>query len=179
MSMPIYKDGGQYLGRIVNWGLCESDKKKTPQFFVTFSVLGERKADGTEECPQYERTVFRAITENTIEYITRDLRNLGYEDESFDRLDPAHPQAHSFKGKEIPIRCKHDDYEGDTTEKWEFDFAGSFKPKSLEKTGVARLNALFGNMLKKPKANGTPATASQEAAAADARSTEKQAEEVF
>lgn len=140
---------GKHMGRITKWGMGKT-KNGNPQLFFSAEIIGKLNADGSlASCPQFERTVFRVITDKTIEYIVEDLKNLGYPHETFDQLDPSAPNAHSFAGLQVPLTCKHDTYEGKTNEKWEFAFGGAgYQAVPLERRQVAELNATFGKFLR-------------------------------
>ena len=174
---------GTYLGRINKWGLSAA-KTGTPQFFVTFTPLGRvdpSKPDDTENliaCEDWERTIFRAITENTIDFVVRDLKALGYSKDTFDQLDPEHKDAHSFADMEIRVTCKHEEYQGKNKERWDFAFGDGFKPKEMEAGGVKKLNALFGKKLK--EVVKAPSKTEKEAANKKASDDmKKEAAEVF
>lgn len=185
--MSLAFEQGTYIGRITNWGLSKA-KTGTPQFFVSFQPLGRIDQSRPDDmnnlipCADFERTVFRAITEKTVEYFAKDLTQLGYPHSTFDYLDREHPQAHDFDGQEIRVLCKHDSYMGKEKEKWEFAWSGDgFTPTSIDRTGVKELNAMFGKHLKKgPAATSRPApTKPTNGKSPKAAETEKQAEEVF
>jgi hypothetical protein len=138
---------GFYVAHVQNWGLAQSKTKGTPQFTLAV-VLTNFKGPGgkLEECPSLTRTIYRAITEKTIEYFVNDLKALGYDRDNFDDLDPASPNAFDFEGKEVEVRLKYEQYEGQEQERWELALV---KPaaKPLETTGVQSLNAMFGGHL--------------------------------
>jgi uncharacterized protein (TIGR02996 family) len=171
-----YTNGGLYSGKIVKWGLAESSKKKTPQAFFTVLIENEVDAQGeTFDCPSYERTIYRAITDNTVDRLIDDIARLGVELSSFSQLDPDSPNAVTFEGREVQIKCKHETYEGKTNERFDFNFGGG-GPAQMEATGVKKLDQLFGPRLKKAAAEKPrPATRTPPAQ----KTTEQQAEEVF
>jgi hypothetical protein len=146
---------GRYKAIITQWGLGESREKKTPYVGFTFRLLHEIGGDGKPiKCPSFERTLYRYITSETIDFVVRDLKSLGYDRDSFDYLDPKHPQAFSFKGKEIEVTCKHEKYKDEDKERWDFAFSGGLSgPLAFE--GVSRLNALFAGKLRPGGGTGT------------------------
>ncbi len=176
-----YTNGGKYKGRIVKWGLGESKEKKTPQLSFVVHIEREVAPDGTEyDCPTYERTIYRYITDATVERLVDDLRRLGYEGESFDQLHPDHPQAHSFEGQEVRVYCKFEQYQNQDKEKFEFDF-GTPEIKNMEKAAVSQLNAKFGAMLKataRPAAEKAPPSAKAKPSGRAAPASAKAGEEV-
>lgn len=176
-------EAGSYMGRITKWGLSAA-KTGTPQFFATFVPLGRidpAKPSDTENliaCPDWERTVFRAITENTIDFVARDLAALGYTRDTFDQLDPEHADAHSFADMEIRVVCKHESYQGKEKERWDFAFGDGFTPKAMESGGMKKLNALFGKKLKQVAKAPSKAEADK-AGKARADAAKKEMEEVL
>lgn len=143
---------GKYKGRIVKWGLAESKEKKTPQFFCSCEILGEIDRDESFSPidDAEERTVFRAITSGTIDYVIKDLQTLGWNGTDFNELSPDHPNAFDLTGKEVELRCSHEMYKDKDRERWEFAFSGGgeLNLTQLDKKGISALNALFGNKLK-------------------------------
>lgn len=169
-NQVMYANGGRFKGRITKWGLTESSKKKTEQFYVVFQVLAQIQ-DGEEvDCPNSEQTIYRPITDNTIDYFVEDLRNLGFVGTDFSLLDPDTPGAHDFAGKEFVAKCKHEEYEGQTRERWEFGWAGG-DLSPLDKTGVSKLNQRFGAKLKQAMAGKNGAGAGAGAGAKPAPSS--------
>lgn len=160
-----YNDGGTYKGKITKWGIAESTKKKTPQAFFTVLIQGEVDDKGeVYDCPSYERTVYRAITENTVDFLIDDIGRLGFDLTSFSQLNPDAANAIDFRDKEVVVRCKHEEYEGKVRERFDFNFSRTVE--QLDKAGVSKLDQLFGNRLKKgggggakPKAQPTSAPA--------------------
>jgi uncharacterized protein (TIGR02996 family) len=143
-----YTDGCLYKGTIVKWGLSESKAKKTPQVFFTVSIKCETDDKGGEfDCPSYERTVWRALTDNTVDYVVEELGKLGFTGSSFAQLDPDHPQAHDFLDQVVTVKCKHETYEGKINEKFEFHLGGT-GPKKMESGAAKKLDSLFGGKLK-------------------------------
>lgn len=149
----MFYEPGTYRGTITNWGLTKA-KTGTPQFFVTFDILGKVDQSAPDaqliSCQAGERTIFRAITDKTIEWITGDLEQLGYPFDSFDQLERQHAAAHDFAGIEIPVRCEPHVYEGKASESWSFAWGGGgkFEATPPNKSEVSKLNALFGKKMK-------------------------------
>jgi hypothetical protein len=177
----MYANGGRFKGRVTKWGLTPSSSKGTEQFYVT-ALLVCQIQDGEEvHCPGGEVTVFRAITDNTIDYVVEDLKNLGFTGTDWSALLPDAPNAHSFEGVEVPLRCKHEEYKGKTQERWEFGFRDGTL-KELDSTGVSKLNSRFGAKLKQAFSKGPhkPApAASQGPLTPPGKSTAEQLEEVL
>jgi hypothetical protein len=152
MASPKFNPGS-YMARVTTWGLSETKHKKTPQFFIRFKPLGKiNPNDPTGPlmgCPDYERTIYRVITQNTAQYVIEDLERLGYDKSSFKFLDPAVEGAHSFEGLEIQVRCDHEEYEGTLQERWNLDRdGGPLEVPPLDSKRVRQLDAMFGKSLK-------------------------------
>lgn len=171
---------GFYAGRITSrWGLGKSKDKGTPciQWWVTPTHRKEMGKLVPMETSG-ERTVIRYLTEGTIDSVIKELRSFGYDYDSFDQIDPEHAEAFDFEGIEVELRCKHETYEGEARERWEFAMlgGGSFV-KPIERSDVSKLNTLFGKHLKGGKA---PPPANSGIPAKPVRTqTEVEAEEVF
>lgn len=143
---PFYQKG-RYLCRTTKQGFSEASTG-TPQFFLQFLVGGmiDPKNPQGDLIPvvQLERTMFRAITNKTMEYLLEDVRQLGYEGSKLSELDPATPNYHSFADSEVEMYCDHDAYNGKQQEKWGLARSGSYTPEPLERKKVTQLDALFG-----------------------------------
>lgn len=151
MSGPFY-EAGAYIGEVTQQALGKASTG-TPQFVVRFRVLGKPDpADPSAFTPvqEYERTIYRAITPNTIDYVMEDLEKLGYEKGGFGPLDPSHPDHQSFVGMQIDVYCKHEkNMKGDMGEKWQLSRgASTLKVDPIDSKGVRELDAMFGKALK-------------------------------
>lgn len=166
-SSPFY-ERGRYLGRVVGQGLSESSKG-TPQIVIRFKVLEFESGDPVNQ--QYERTVYRAITEKTMPYVTADLKVLGYTRDSFKFLDPKVQGFHSFDGQEAIFVCNHEpDLQGDLREKWGIAPAegAAFEiKKPLEAKKLRDLDSLFGKQLREGVRSAQPEKAQTATAVVD------------
>jgi hypothetical protein len=159
ISLKPFYDEGKYRCRITAQALGKA-KTGTPQFILKFLVLGvslgEQEYDQTT---QYERTMYRAITEKTIEYVKEDLQAIGFNRESFKYLDPNQNDFQDFTGAELTMYCSHEnDQNGDMRERWGIDRgARGLKVDPLEPKGMRELDALFGKHLKGLKPATPPA----------------------
>jgi len=169
MARGPYYEPGRYWGTITSQQLGESSNGN-PQFILRFEVLGKiNLADPEGELvavtQNLERTIYRAITDNSIDWILQDLEQLGFTGASFAELDPGNEVFQDFSGQEIPIRCEHDTYQGTVREKWSIGVAPS-AAKPLEPKAIRQLDSMFGKALRAlPKAKqavretGTPKSA--------------------
>lgn len=143
---------GEYVARVTSWGLTESKNKKTPQFVLRFTPIGKINPNdptgATLSCPNYERSVYRAITKNTVNFLIEDLQYLGYNKASFKYLDPDEEGAHDFSNLEIRVRCDHEEYNGNVQERWNLARDGGAELVPLEGSKVRELDSLFGRTLK-------------------------------
>lgn len=141
---------GYYVGHVQSWQLGENENTGNPQFVLTFTLAHRRRGRELIDCPHWNRSIFRVITDKTVEYFAADLRALGYDRDDFDGLDPDGPCPFDFEGIEIEASMKLEEYEGKTREKWDLAVVGGGAPKvkALEAGGTAKLNALFGGALK-------------------------------
>lgn len=155
--MSISYEKGRYRAVIASQTMSESSTKNT-QFVLTFDLLGmydPTEPDALRPVQHGQRSVFRAITEKTIDYFLEDLKYLGYDKPSFANLDPSHPQCHNFKGQEIDVICDHETYQDKLREKWSLSRGGGLNLKPADNTAVRKLDALFGSKLKQ---NAAPTT---------------------
>lgn len=146
MSRAYYQPG-RYRAEIINQALGEAGTGN-PQIVWRIKVL---ETDTGEQVPaQYERTIYRTITEKSMPYILEDLQTLGYEHESFRMLDPAQPGFQDFRGQIITVFCQHElaqDGNGDR-EKWGIANANAFEVKPIESAKLRQLDSMFGKHLK-------------------------------
>ncbi len=140
MSAPHYPEGG-YIGKVTSQALVKAGTG-TPQFVIRFTV--ERTSRGEDPNGKFERTIYRAITEKTKDYVKEDLEALGFTGKSFSDLSPNSPNHFDLTGKEISVYCKHEsDTESNMREKWSIS---KFKSKEIEGepvTDFASLDAMF------------------------------------
>lgn len=139
MSAPHYPEGG-YIGKVTQQAMVKA-QKGTPQLVVRFTV--ESKADGGDSGPRQERTMYRAITEKTAQYVQEDLQKLGFTGTSLSELDPNSPKfAFDLAGKDIGVYCKHEaDQESNLREKWQL--SRSFAIDGEPVTDYDSLDAMF------------------------------------
>lgn len=150
VNAPFYA-AGVYVGEVTAQALSKASTG-TIQFVLRFKVLGVPTDDGSffPDAHKYERTIYMAITEKTIPYVSEALEKLGYGAGSFGPLDPSHPNHESFVGNQIDVYCKHEtDKSGEMREKWQISRgASALTVVPLEPKEVRELDALFGKSLK-------------------------------
>lgn len=144
---------GKYKFKITAQGFTQA-KSGNPQFFLTGKVTGQinpRNATEIYDCDNYERTIKVTITDNTIDRILSDLRNIGFTGSRFSELDPSNPKCHSFVGTEIDAECRHKPGRDDKSKLFEdWDFPYSRAPREAiasDKSVASKLDALFGKKL--------------------------------
>lgn len=161
---------GRYWGCITNQRLGESSGG-FPQLIIDFEILGRIKPEDPEGdlevCEKSEQTVYRVITEKSVDWVMQDLEKLGFYGESFRRFDLNEPNAVDLRGKELAFYCDHNEYpagSGQIKQKWSIASDGTEKP--LEDKAVRQLDAMFGAGLKslpKPKAEEPKAEPAEDA----------------
>jgi hypothetical protein len=146
--MSVFYQPGRYRGQIVAQALGQA-KTGTPQFVLRFKVL---EFENGESAPaQYERTIFRSLTVNTMPYVIEDLKTLGYTRDNFNCLDPNDPNHHSFVGQDVVVFCQYEDgQDGNEREKWGIASGGGGKleVEPLGSGKLRELNNLFGKQLR-------------------------------
>lgn len=168
-SLGPHYQKGRYVCEILNQALGVA-KTGTPQLAIQFKVLGtpDPKDPGSYEIDpyQYERTMYKAITEKTIDYVIEDLKNLGVAVQSLRQLDPSTSGFIDLRGKVTHFLCNHEAGQngGPMREKWGVARASSeFKVEPLEPAKMRELDNLFGKQLKEafkaPAASRPPQSA--------------------
>lgn len=154
-SGPYYNPGN-YVGEVIEQALTKA-KTGTPQFVLKVKILGH-PGDGEHYQPipdQFERTIWMALTEKTVPFVSDALAQLGYKHGSMGPLDPSHPSHQSFTGQQVELYCSWgNDQNGNSRENWRISTRmGGMKITPLESKEVRELDALFGKAIK-PAANG-------------------------
>ncbi len=153
-----YYDIGLYVGVVQSQAVTKASTG-TPQFTMRVKILGY--PEGNTYVPvdkQYERTIYMAITEKTVPFVTETLKAMDYKGSSFSQLDPGHPNHVSFVGEQVTLWCGHKpDAQGNLRESWMVS-----KPREIEALPdreLRKLDALFGKALKStsPAKVATPA----------------------
>ena len=104
--MSNLKEPGVYRGEILSHHLGESASGLP---YIEFQVrLQERKVvDCWEMVEPFVRPLIRFLSYAALPLTVADLARMGYRDPSMDRLDPDHPDSHSFQGQEVLLYCAH------------------------------------------------------------------------
>jgi len=181
--MSTYYTPGDYWGTVTKQAMGKTKTDK-PQFVLSFTVLGQvDPQDETTYTPadaQYERTMFRVITDKTVKYACEDIEQIGLEISSWSQLDPSSLNHVSAVGTSHKFRCNHETWEGNVNEKWSLARGGEgLTVTPLDDKSMRQLDAMFGKSLKQttkpaPKPAARPAiveaanSAMQEAATAGA-----------
>lgn len=171
--MPAYYAPGEYIGEVVDQGINQA-KTGTYQFFVRFAVVAKvdpslpegANAIGVDN--NYERTLFRAISEKTSERLAHDLRQLGFNGDQWSDLDPRAADAWNLIGSDVRVICRHEVYNGENRERWDFALGGNAQEiQKIEGKQARELDTLFGKALKAaPKVKSAEAPKPAPAAAA-------------
>jgi hypothetical protein len=137
---------GVYWCEITEQALSES-KNGNPM--LVFKIKPYAHQDETPVERSIERTVRKAITEKSIEYVIEDLRYLGFDRHSFAEIDPRHPSHFSFVGIKSTFACKEGEWNGNVKDEWSiYQVFESAEVEPIDKTKLKRLDGLFGKMLK-------------------------------
>lgn len=150
---------GKFYCRVVGQGLSVA-KSGNEQFWIQVEPIGQINPADPESpdllrCPQGKtRTIYRAITDKTIDWIKRDLEYLMERSGKsggiggFEYLDPNTPGYVDFTNAEVEATCDHEDYQGKTQERWNLASGTGMQAKPLEEKSVRKLNAMFGKELR-------------------------------
>lgn len=154
MAGPVYKDKGVYWGKVIQHHLTKS-KNGHPQFVLQFTIIGEvdpaNPGGALLYCPVADRTVYMVLMNNeaSIEINRSQLEILGYEGDRPSRLEMDATDGFNFVGNELAFYCKHDVWEGKTSERW--SISTGKKPLEiapLDAKDLRALDNLFGRSLK-------------------------------
>ena len=151
--MGIIYDVGTYWGRITKQRVSPA-KTGTMQLVVSFVVRGkvnlsDPQGDLLPIPGEYERTVFRAITEKAMPWVIQDLDRLGWYGSDWRDFDEQSSGFVSIIGTEHAFRCDHEPHNvtKQMMEKWSVA-GGGLSLKPLEDADAKRLQALFGKHLR-------------------------------
>lgn len=157
--MSTYYPQGFYQMEVTEQRLGKSSNGN-PQWMVRGNIQQRIHDDGSTEPVErnYDRTIYRVITDKTIEYLLEDLSALGCPGiEKYEQLDQDHPQAWDIRGQWIEVVCTYNTYQGNQREQWNIKRdreATALEVKPLDAKELRDLNNLFGKALKGLKANG-------------------------
>ena len=161
--MAIYYSEGLFQMEVTEQRLGKTSNGNA-QWIVRGKIMNRLHDDGSSEPVQanYDRTIYRVITEKTVPYIMEDLEGLGCPGlSSWKQLDQDSNGCFDLRGKWIEVVCKHGVYNGNEREEWGFNVNRTttleFTP--LDAQGMRSLDNLFGKALKGMKTNGKPAEA--------------------
>lgn len=146
--MGISYQPGKYWGKLTSATLGAA-KSGNPQYAMTFSIVGAIDAANPDgallTCANYDRTVFRTITEKTKDWFWRDVDSLCAAKGVTSPNAPSELASIDLTGAEVPLECTHEAYEGNMKERWQISHGGgSPEMKPLEGSEAAKLDALFG-----------------------------------
>ena len=145
---PFYPVGA-YRGTITQQGFAEA-KTGTPQFFLQVKIESHEGGQPVET--SYERTIFRALTANTVQFFKEDLEAIGYTQRnpfSFSHLDPDTPGFDSLVGREVALWCKHETGTDGDRERWQISRpASKFEGTPVAPNKMRQLDSLLGRAMK-------------------------------
>lgn len=154
MTKPFYPCG-RYYGEITHQKLAET-KTGNPQLVVSFLVKGginpaDPDGDLIAVAASYERTVFRVITDKTLQYAMEDLDALKWPGENWAQFDENASDCLDIRGQGAVFQCNHEPHyqTGELQERWSVGRNSTGPPvKPLDEKGARKLDALFGKALK-------------------------------
>jgi len=140
---------GIYKAKITRQAFGKS-KNDFPQFVLSFELIGKvTSGDDLADCDPWERTSFMTLTQKSVEYVLADLAEIGFDGDSFSKLDPETKDFHDFRGLVIAVTCEHSTYDGVTRERWQIHRERSgIDVKPIGSSEVRKLDAMFGKALK-------------------------------
>ncbi len=176
--MAPYYEPGTYLAEIIGQGFNEA-KTGTMQFCLRIVPKLLFASDGEEHLvlQEYERTIFRPITDKTVSWVLEELTALGWQGTKWGELDPQTEGHHSFVGQNTKVLCQHEEYESSIRERWQL-FSETREMPVVAPDKLRRLDDAFGRAVKDfrkgnpvpvapPAPTPTPEAAERDAAAAE------------
>lgn len=156
--MSTFYEPGRYRCEVTQQAMTKASTGN-PQFVLKVQVLDEYVGlEETEPCrQQYERTIYRTITDGTMTFFMKELDTLGFQGGSLRLLDPNNDGFTDFKGVQIDCLCKHEPNYKDKSviqEKWsicwpEGEMASKpIEGEELKASDYRALDALFGKAAK-------------------------------
>lgn len=141
--MNVFYDEGNYLGEIADQAIGAAGTGNA-QLVLRFKVLSY--ANGDPVAKQYERTLYRTITEKTQSFVQQDLDTLGFTGTGFRQLDPAIEGFQDLTGQQVEFYCAHEEnLKGEMREKWSIAHGPRpIKCDPLPESAYRRLDAMFG-----------------------------------
>lgn len=156
--MSTFYEEGRYRCEVTQQAMSKASTG-TPQFVLKVRLLEMYVSPSETESlrQQYERSIYRAITENTVKYLKKDLEVLKFTGGSLKLIDPTTPGYQSFTGTVVDCLCKHEvDKQSDNVrERWSLAWpaaeSSEIGARPLAPQEYRALDALFGAAV---RANG-------------------------
>jgi hypothetical protein len=157
-------DIGRYWAKVTRQRLGETSTGK-PQLIISFQILGKVNLNEPEgdllRAPEGERSIYRVISDKTLDYVISDLDKLGWNGMSWAEFDEQHPKCCDIRGTELALFCNHKpkQVKNESTGEWvdtsemreEWSIAQEStgpQVKPLDKAAVSKLDGMFGKALK-------------------------------
>lgn len=158
---------GRYRGRVSKTALTQNENSKNYQVVLQFELVGRYDAQGQlETCDPSTRTVWRVLTDKTVERVAQELRALGFTGGSWVQIDEeqAGNDFVDLRNVECDLQMRIEAYQGVDRERWELSVLGGMGAnvgKSIERKQAREVDAKFGKALKAtpPPAKTAPRTA--------------------
>lgn len=105
-----FEEGKIYAAEVVDQ-IVTTTTDDLPQVIVTVCITGRLRSErnpaaGTDPCTRSEVEVKVTFAPDRVEWATRDLESLGFDDTDISRLHPDHPEHASLLGREVHVRMK-------------------------------------------------------------------------
>lgn len=151
----VYYPVGRYRCTVLQQGFSTAGTG-TPQFVLRFMVCADGAGNAFADVQRKERTYYKALTEKTMEYFAKDLKNLGVTVTSLSQLDPEAKDAVLLVGREVNMYCQHGtDRDGNAREEWGVALS-DMEMKPPPASTMRSLDMLFGRAMR-ANGGGTPA----------------------
>jgi len=121
-----------------NWGWAESSEKETPYLWIEFLFLDLEGDNGEEVTITHNMYV----TDNTIAYVLRDLKTMGWNGKNLFELDKSEKHSFDLGVKEVNLTTESQEYNGKPYIRVKFINDPDYKPggTAIDKEALKKLN---------------------------------------
>ena len=117
---------GDYYAKLVG-GTCSDTKSGSSQVVVEFEVTAVEMSGEWKDCEPFKRSMYLSLSDKAWKYTEKKLLALGFNGDFGAGMD--------FEKKEFEVCCKHEEYQGETQERWDLDsWGGGAKERSPDST---------------------------------------------
>lgn len=140
---------GTYNATLKKAVLSKSKSSGSLQFALVFDITHYQDANGWADLAPFERTVFLSLSGGAKDYTKKKMASLGWTGPPKTEKDPqtgeqllVMPEGVSDAG--VQLMCKHEDYNGQTQERWDLaNWGGSVTGEQADDEDAMKLAAIW------------------------------------